>query len=272
MSAPTVETPGPATRSDGTGRAATRPVRTPAGVFVLRLLGLVGVLVLVGGGAASLVVGFFETGREQTGSFTARVEVVDVDSDVGRVTVRVGDPGSATTVTTRQRWSVTEPRVSSSVAGRTATLRGRCDGGWFLLGRCSVSYDLTVPPGTVLRLTTTTGSIDVVGADADITARTATGSIEMSALRAGRVTADAATGSVVLRFAKAPTEVRARAATGSVEVRVPDDGATYRLTASSAVGGRQVLVPQDPRSSRVIDATTAVGSVVVATTGAQVPG
>jgi hypothetical protein len=247
-------------------------MRTPAGVVLLRVLGLAGVLALVGAGALSLVVGFFETGREQVASFTAPVDAVDVESDTGRVAVRVGAPGEATTVTTRERWSLRRPRVTSTVADGTVTLRGRCDDGWFLLGRCSVSYDLVVPPGTVLRLTAATGSVVVVGGDGDITARTSTGSIEMSALRSEQVMAEAATGSVVLRFAQPPTDVRARVATGSVEVRVPDDGTKYRLSVSSALGGRQVLVPQDANSSRVIDASTAVGSVVVATTGAQVTG
>ncbi len=256
-------TPGP---PPAAGPPGVRTAPSP-GVLVLRVLGLAGLLLLVGLGAASLVVGFLENRREDTRTLEGPVRVLDVDTATGDVVVRTGPAGSASTVTTRRHWSLTEPTATTSVEAGTARLRGACPTGWSLLSRCAVDFDVTVPAGTAVRVTTATGDTRIVGATGDVRVQTSTGDVRLTDARASTVQAQTATGDVRLEFTAAPDDVRARAATGDVLVRVPDDATVYQVTTSVGVGDRTVEVPRSDTSSHRVDVSTSVGDVTVTTSG-----
>jgi DUF4097 and DUF4098 domain-containing protein YvlB len=145
------------------------------------------------------------------------------------------------------------------VRGGVLDVRGGCTG----LGICAVGYTITVPPGTAVAVTTSTGSVEANGLDGEVDVTTSTGSIELTGLRSARVGAEASTGSVELVFAAPPSDVRARTSTGSVEVVVPADGTAYAVATSTSVGSNEVSVPVDSSSPRRIEAQVSTGAIEV---------
>lgn len=261
------------------------PPRTPppSGVLALRVVGLVGTLSLVAALAAGLVAGFFEQRVRTDTAVPANVRSVDVDVSAGDVTVVAAAEG-ATGVTTTRRWSVREPRVTTTVsAGGTVSVRSECVGGLAWVGTCSADVVVRVPAGTVVRAVSSSGDVRVDGTSAQVTARTTSGDIRLvatsgavsarttagdvtvEASRSTQVDASAATGDVRVVLDAVPDLVRARTSTGDVTVLVPPGPTTYRVTASTPVGDRTVEVPEDTSSTHLVDATTAVGDVKVAT-------
>jgi hypothetical protein len=245
--------------------APPQPGRTPAGVLLLRLLGLVGLLTLVGAGSGNLVIGFFAQDSRQTRTLDGTVTTLDVDTAVADVTVRYGPAGSPATVTTDRRWSFVEPTSTTEISGGTLRLRGACGGWSSAWSHCSVAFTVTVPADAEVVVATTTGDIRIDGAAADVEARTVAGDIRMTGLRSGVTRAQSTVGDVSLQFSTAPDAVSVRTTTGDVSVLVPDDGTRYRVVANPHVGDRTVDVLQDPSSSHRIDAETSVGDIVVAT-------
>lgn len=261
--APELPTASVAPAVPGDAPAAPAPVR--GRVVLLRVVGLVGTLVLVAFGATSLVVGFFEVRREDTRVLDGAVRLLDVSTDVGDVSVRAGAPGSPVSVTTVRRWSVDEPTVTAALEDGTARLESRCPGDLLsAMGRCDVAFTVTVPPGTTVRVSSSTGDVAVRGATGDVTARTSSGDVRLTDLTADDTDVSTAAGDIRLGFATAPRSVRARTAAGDVQVRLPDDGTAYRVVTDVAVGEATVTVPQDPRAPRLVDVRTAAGDIDVA--------
>lgn len=237
----------------------------PGRVVLLRVVGLVGVLGLVGLGAASLVAGFFEVRSERTTAATGPVGAVDVDTATGDVEVRAGAPGTPVTVTTTRRWSFAEPTATVRETGGTLLLRGRCgDAPLQLLDRCDVTFTVTVPPGTRAVVRTATGDVRLAGRLGDVTVRTASGDVRFGGAGAGRAEVTTAAGDVDLEFAAPPAAVVARTAAGDVTVLVPPDGTAYRVTTQVAAGRATVQVPQDPAAARLLEVSASAGDVVVA--------
>jgi hypothetical protein len=57
--------------------------------------------------------------------------------------------------------------------------------------------------------------------------------------------------------------VTVHSSAGDVDVVVPPVDGGYRVEADTGAGDQHVDVPVDPRSSRVVDATTSAGDVAV---------
>jgi hypothetical protein len=206
------------------------------------------------------VAGFTEQRRTATKTYPPGLSKVVVETSTGSVDLRAGTNGSAVTVEQHVRSSFgSSARTQESVAADVLRLSGDCNG----FGLCSVGYTVTVPPGTAVEVTTSTGSVEAWGLDGDLDVTTSTGSIELTGLRSARVGVQASTGSVELAFAAAPQDVRAKTSTGSVEVVVPSDGTAYAVQSSTNVGSNEVSVPVDSSSSRRIEARASTGSVEV---------
>jgi hypothetical protein len=219
---------------------------------------LAAVIVLVSAGG--VVADFTEQRRDTTRTYPQGLSEVVVETGTGSVDVRAGAAGSSVTVEQHTRsWIASSPRTQETVTAGVLRLRGRCSG----FGGCSVGYTITVPPGTAVAVTTSTGSVEAAGLDGDLDVTTSTGSIELTGLRSERVGAQASTGSVELAFAAAPRDVRAETSTGSVEIVVPGDGTAYAVRSTTSVGSNEVSVPVDSSSSRRIEARASTGSVEV---------
>ncbi len=236
------------------------PPPAEPGVVAWRVVGGLVAAVIVLFAVAGVVVDFTEQQRDTTRAYPPGLSEVVVESGTGSVEVRAGGAGSSVTVEQHTHSSLgSSATTQESVTAGVLRLRGRCTG----LGFCSVGYTLTVPPGTAVAVTTSTGSVEASGLDGDLDVTTSTGSIELTALRSERVGAQASTGSVELTFAAAPRDVRAETSTGSVEIVVPADGTAYAVQGSTSVGSNEVSVPVDSSSSRRIEARASTGSVEV---------
>lgn len=230
-------------------------------VPVLRVLGGLVVMALVVVGAAS-VAGSFSTRRETVRATVMEpVRTVVVDNAVGQVNIEVG-PRPEVEVVRHTVSSWMRPGAEQRVVDDRLVLSRNCSGGsWF--SRCNTTYDITVPVGTDLQLSTAAGRIRVRGEVGRVEADASTGEIQLSGLVAAQVAARTSTGRVSVEFAQPPEDVVAETSTGEVLVVVPDDGTTYAVDAATSVGEASVDVPQDPASDRSISARTSVGRVEV---------
>ena len=233
------------------------------GTVALRIAGGLVALTAVVAGARSVAGEFLHHTETTTTTYPATVRSVVAASEVGSITVRAGAAGSAPQVRRTAEWSFGEPPATGRLDGQTLRLDGRCDdGGWFG-GRCSIRYEITVAPETVLDLRSETGTIRAEGMAGDLRASTSTGSVDLTGLRSPTVDAEGSTGTLRLAFAAPPRSVSAETSTGSVDVAVPGDGTAYAVKASTSVGSTTVTVPVDSTSPRTITARSSVGTVTV---------
>ncbi len=197
-------------------------------VWPVRVIGAAIAAMLIAAGTVSVVTVFFH--RQHTSSATVQgpIHRVVVSTDDGSVNVRVGAAGAPVRVTTTTGSSFRDPTVTTSNVDGVLRLTGRCTGGFGLGDTCSVDFDVVVAPGTVLDLRSLAGDVRAEGADADVTATTSAGSVDLVDLRSQGVVAHTSAGSVSIGFAVPPTTVRASTSAGSVKVVVPADGTAYR--------------------------------------------
>ncbi|ROR43869.1 hypothetical protein [Kitasatospora cineracea] len=184
-----------------------------------------------------------------------QVTELEVDGQVGGIEVRAGD--GPVQVVEKRTWRDQEPQSTHVLADGVLKLAYSCS-------QCGIGYRVRVPAGTVLRLKETTGGISLHGMAGDITARTVTGGVEASGLRAANVTLEAETGGVTARFAAAPTRAELRTDTGGVELTVPA-GEAYAVDARARTGGTQVSVPSQAGAGRTLVAQANTGGVKVTT-------
>ncbi|MCU1681691.1 MAG: hypothetical protein JWQ81_2430 [Amycolatopsis sp.] len=252
----------------------------------------IGGIALIGVGVA-VAIGFFSTSTAQAdGRAGGAVHGVRIDQDSGNVRVRVGN---VETATIHETFHYTFSRPGDSF---------RLDGDQLVLGdcgsNCSVDYDVVVPNGTAVTGKTASGDIDLEGvasADVaassgavrvlnvagpvnvqassgdinlqsigkDVTARANSGDIEATSLGA-KVNLGADSGSVKLHLdgADAANNVQIKAHSGDVDVTVPS--ATYRIEGNSDSGDRNISVPQDTSSPRLLQLDTDSGDVTVRAT------
>lgn len=187
------------------------------------------------------------------------VSRVEIDADVGSVSLRPGPEGSAQVQRTL-RWSGDrKPVFTQSMSGTTLTITARCPDGD---DRCSTDLVVTVPPAASARTSVTSGDIAVDDLTGVLDLTTATGRITGGGLGAAPVTARARTGQVALRFVAAPLTVEAEATTGNVDVRVPV-GPVYAVAAQVQTGNSRVEVADTPGAEHRISARSATGNVSV---------
>ncbi|TYK52988.1 DUF4097 family beta strand repeat-containing protein [Actinomadura decatromicini] len=214
---------------------------------------------------AKVVVGLSGTGC----GVSYRIEVprgtpVEVDNDDGRIvasglggTVKLHTDNGALKVTDLRATSVTLSSDDGSieVSGHAGTAHLQSDNG-----------RITATGLTADRLTarTSDGHISVAGRVPVADLRTSNGGIDARGLTTDRISAKTSDGPIDLRFAAAPTEVRATSGNGPVHVRVPR-GDGYAITLTSGNGPERIdpAVHQDSRSTRTIQLRSGDGPLTV---------
>ncbi|MFJ8432781.1 hypothetical protein ACIQ9P_15925 [Kitasatospora sp. NPDC094019] len=175
-----------------------------------------------------------------------------VDGGTGGIEVRAGE---TLRVVEKQAFRGDPPRTRHSLVDGTLRLAYDCSD-------CGVGYEVTVPAGTAVRLTSGTGGIRLLGLAGEVRATAGVGGVEGSGLTSAKVSVTADTGGVELSFAASPTTVEARAETGGVRVSVPG-GEPYAVDAGTGVGGVEVTVPRRDGAPRSITARAGTGGVAV---------
>jgi hypothetical protein len=243
------------------------------------------ILALVAGGLLALifmscsavqVAGWSVGSEERTGHrvIEGPVRELRVEAGGGDVTL-LPAAGDDVTIDTRAEGSLHAPQLNVDVDGDDVSVSGACP--IFDFGHCRAEFVIHVPVDTAVQVDSASGDIDAGGlsgnvdlrtASGDVTVRaldgrvdleTASGDIDAIDLRAGTVRADTASGDVFLSFLAPPQTAEGDTASGDVRIVVPRGPETYRVELETDSGDRGYGIVPDPKSSRLLRATTSSG-------------
>ncbi|MEU3461315.1 DUF4097 family beta strand repeat-containing protein [Streptomyces sp. NPDC006733] len=222
----------------------------------------------------------FHAGREHKAVDDAKVagqvSAVEVGTGSGDVRIRPGTGGGVTIHRTVHYDGDTKPTPGQKVENGRLTFTDGCDD-------CSIDYELTVPAGVSVKVSTGSGDVDVQGVasanlktgsgDLDVagipgalTTVAGSGDLTATGLGGSDVSATASSGEIQLTFAKPPQKLAVKASSGDVVVHVP--GGPYATDVSTGSGDEHVTVPTDPSATARIQVKTGSGDVTLSRSGA----
>ncbi|MEV4107800.1 DUF4097 family beta strand repeat-containing protein [Nonomuraea sp. NPDC049695] len=222
---------------------------------------------------------------EDTASYdvTDKVAGVRVEADSGTVKVVESDR-TGIHVTERLSWRGTKPEPSHKVQGDTLTLAFKCAGTWGLgsaASACEVSYEVEVPKGLrvdvssdsgdltlrglsgELKARSDSGDLTLEGLSGQLKARTDSGVIEADDLAAKHAEVETDSGDVDLTFDGQPDKVVTTSDSGSISIRVPQG--PYNVVAKTDSGDKHITAANDPSAARQIQLTSDSGDLEVVT-------
>ncbi|WP_246247896.1 DUF4097 family beta strand repeat-containing protein [Micromonospora maritima] len=216
----------------------------------------------------------------------ARITVDDGGS--GDVVVRANGPADQVRIKRVVRYQGGEPNSRYEIKGDELVLPTDCG------QRCSISWEVTAPPGVAVRGGTGSGNVDlsdvgaveftlssgdltISGATGEVRAATTSGNIRLveathpvrlrarsGDIEARRLTsaidAEATSGNLVVELDQ-PAPARLHATSGDVDLAVPDG--RYRVRADAKSGDTDVTVTNDPGASVLLDVSATSGNVTV---------
>ncbi|MCT2278191.1 DUF4097 domain-containing protein [Micromonospora chalcea] len=219
----------------------------------------------------------------------AKITRITVTEDgAGDVVVRANGPADQVRIKRVVRYQGDEPTSRYEIKGDELVLPTDCG------HRCSISWEVTAPPGVAVKGGTASGNVDLteIGAveftlsSGDLTIRGATGEVRASStsgnirvveaarpvrLRArsgdiearrlaSAVDAETTSGNIVVELDQ-PAPARLHATSGDVDLAVP--AGRYRVRAEARSGDTDVTVTDDPGASVLLDASATSGNVTV---------
>ena len=208
-------------------------------------------------------------------SVSGHVRTLVVSTHVGDVQI-AGGAAVAISITQHVAFHGAAPTISRRLAAGTLSLSSHCAPD----SACSVSYDITVPRATAVRVTDDVGAVRLSALTGHVTVTVDAGRVDLSALsgpleattRAGSITGQqlssahasllVTAGAIDLTFSAPPTAFTATTGIGAVILRVPNT-VPYRVAASATVGHIGISVTQDTAAARTITISTKVGSITV---------
>lgn len=239
-----------------TGQAPPAPARRRRRVPRRVQVGLLVVAILAG---AVALAGQIVRRTDRTTRAFPPVRAVELDSDAGNVAVVVTDRRDVGVMTTRT-WSFQVPVERMRVEGDVLRLTSSCPGG-LGAGRCTVAWQVRVPPGVGLRVRTGGGDVTVRGVGGPLVLHTDAGRVEAVDVVATRVELSSQAGNVRVAARRPPDTLVAESRAGDIRVTLPD--AAYQVGAHTDAGTVLVEVRNDPRARRSVTATTATGDVTI---------
>lgn len=274
------------------------PFRRPRARALWWLAGLVLLASSLAWGVYTLVTVIAHEERTETTRFGAKgVEVLDVNSDGGRVTVTGRADLDEIVITADIGEGLRRTGNRQEIVDGRLELDATCP----VLGSnwCSVDYTIEVPREMTVVASSDTSQVEVHGIDGEVTAETdngaivvddITGPLEVSSDNGAIVVDDvtgrlevssdngsvAATdivateavvetdnGSISLEFSVAPSSVRADNSNGDVDVMVPQDGGDYLVDAVTGNGQVTTDVRTAPNADRTMELDTSNGDIAV---------
>ncbi len=193
-----------------------------------------------------------------TSSYTVSspVSTLVVNGEVGTITI-TGSQRPAVSVSEQAIYSDHPPDMTRKLTGKTLTLGYQCSD-------CGVSYDIQVPRGLTVEVTSGTGDIRLSSLSGSVDASSNVGAITADGLSSGAASFTSDVGAINAVFTAAPATVHAAAGVGGVTIRVPGS-ATYQVNIpSGGLGTPMISVPESATSRHVINASSNEGPVVIA--------
>jgi hypothetical protein len=240
--------------------AAPAPPRHSAGRVVLIVLGSIvtaGLIALV----AFLLLDFAAGHSSHTTAAYRDVRTLTVHSGAGDVTLTRAPAGSAVVVKANETEGLFKPKVSSRLAaGGALSLTASCPGQL----ECSVDYELAVPPGVAIRVSSGFGNINATGltSASSIQLGTTAGDLHATGLDAPSVKLSTGVGGLTASLAHPARILTASTVAGGLTLSVPDT--SYAVHANSGVGQVSDGALQiDAASPRTIDATSSLGNITI---------
>lgn len=215
---------------------------------------------------------------ERTTHDAAGLRALVVDHDNGSVRI-VGGDVDRVSVTADISRGLTATQHSIEELDGELVIHDNCP--QFQSFWCVVDYEITVPRGLPLRIASDNGTVTISNIDADVIVDTDNGRMELEliagtvrlasdngnivghALDAETIIAETRNGRIELEVTTAPSSVIASSRNGRIELTLPDVDGGYAVNASTDNGRITVGVVDNPRSSRVVSATSRNGSVTV---------
>ena len=213
--------------------------------------------------------------RTTSYSVPGPVQALVVHAHVGGVHVTGGTSGKVLVtehLVFRNAAPVTTHRTSAGTLTVTSTCPAR--------DTCSVSYDITVPRATALRITDSVGTIRLGSLSGTVIAHSNVGNIDLGsvsgpleatghagsilgrAVSSPRSTLRLSAGRIDVTFSVPPASVSATVTAGTVSLRVPGS-VPYAIHAGTTVGSLRVGVTRSAASPHAITARVTTGSVII---------
>jgi hypothetical protein len=202
-------------------------------------------------------------GGSQTSStyaVSAPVSTLVVSSGAGAVTV-TGSQRSTVAVTEQIQFSARPPAMTRTLAGKTLTLGYQCPHE----SLCAASYDIQVPRGLAVRVTSGAGEIRLSSLAGAVTARSGAGLISAAGLTSRTASFTTDLGEINAVFAAAPVTVHATTNLGAINLLVPGTVSYDVNVPPGELDSAIVTIPRSSSSRHVIDATCNMGSLLIGT-------
>ncbi len=231
--------------------------------------------------AVSALAGYHGTARtapqHHTSSYSVQgqVRTLVVTAHIGDVRV-TGGTVVAVSVTQHVVFQGPAPAVRHRLAAGTLSLSSHCAAGEL----CSISYDITVPRATAVRITDGVGAVRLSSLVGQVTVTVDAGQIDLSSLsgpvdaltRVGSIIGQlmtspradlrVSTGEIDVYYAAPPVAISATTDVGAVILHVPNKVA-YHVTTSAGVGHIGVSVTQNTAAPRTITTRTSIGAITI---------
>jgi hypothetical protein len=193
----------------------------------------------------------------QAYTVTARVTTLIVKGGAGTIDVAGSDRGTIG-VSQQESYGKTAPTATHVISGTTLTLSYTCPSEFV----CGVSYDVQVPAGVAVRVSSDAGAITLTGLAGPVSAQTSAGLITATGLTSPTASLKSDAGGIDAVFSAAPASVHASTNVGPISISVPGS-ASYAIDTHTYVGSSTVTVPKSPASPHAISASSDLGSITI---------
>jgi hypothetical protein len=226
-------------------------------------LALLAALVLA---ASPLIAGCDALGKVGAGAHTPPASAFTVAGPVTAVVIHGGSGSVDVTGTAKSVVSVSQHASYSSkppaavhvLRGTTLTLSYTCPAELV----CGVSYDVGVPRGAAVTVSTSAGAITLTSLAGTLNARADAGLITAVDLRSAVATFNSNAGGVLATFSAAPRSLTALTNVGPITLTVPGS-AGYLVSTHTLVGTATVTVHRGSGTAHSITARSDLGSISV---------
>ncbi|MGW7577720.1 DUF4097 family beta strand repeat-containing protein [Streptomyces sp. NPDC054765] len=200
---------------------------------------------------------------------TKKITAIRLEGTSGGLTVHGGKGGGAVSVHRSVTYHGSRPEGATHRVEDGVLVLTDCG------EKCSVDYTVEVPAGIPVsgetssgsvaltrvgpvKVTTSSGDIDLDGVAGTVDARTSDGRITGHGLSGRSVAAQTSNGAIDLTPARAQN-IRATTSNGSITLQLPKG--PYRVSADTGNGAKHIAVPQDPAARFQLDLTTSNGDI-----------
>jgi len=217
-------------------------------------------------GALPLIAGCDALGKAGAGAHTPPASAFTVSGPVTAVVINGGSGSVDVTGTAKSVVSVSQhlsyaskPPVATHVLrGTTLTLSYTCPTELV----CGVGYDVQVPRGAAVTVSTSAGAITLTSLAGTLNARADAGLITAVDLRSAVATFNSNAGGVLATFSAAPRSLTALTNVGPITLTVPGS-AGYLVSTHTLVGSSTVTVHRSSSTAHSITARSDLGSISV---------